>query len=597
MLSFGTKRTKLQSRVPKRYSATLPHYVWVPVLLIVFLSLLIAWFEKYPLDVSEKKPVTVGSVFSFTTNGLKHMFRHQLVYAAFADLSQWFWWMLPTWRIPMPTGQIDSRLPPVPELRHDAYRAFQLIEQLREHKFFRIFKIDLAKECPFWARREMCTSPGACQICECDDEQIPPPWKLKPIKNFVDRNHYNSSKIEPWGEDDTFDASAYDKIWTVPYPETPILRSNGLVSSVSDEGSKSASYVDLTLNRPGFTAYRGRNIWRLIYQENCMGSMNNPLENVGTAHAFTRCTEEEAFHKIVSGMQTAIMVLSSEYHHSKNTPAEHQKEIEEYKKKGRVMNTAAFRAQYSPDLKLFRERVATERAWLENLYFTFGVLLRTLCRVAPVLDTCDCDTGTRDDDARAKNDLRALVREPFAACREAYVNEPLFHRKQQLALKQFHNISRIMDCLECEKCRLHGKVKIVALQLALRASGNDTRVHWVERNEVIALVNSIGYFADSIMILDKFRGRLLLLRVCGALGVTIVLSIAASGCRVACRQRLNSGYRAESVGATNITDDEEEDHSSSETVSSMSAEYNKTPIRQKRVGVAVKNIKRRKNSS
>lgn len=172
-------------------------------------------------------------------------------------------------------------------------------------------------------------------------------------------------------------------------------------------------------------------------------------------YAHSQCTEEEAFHKIVSGMQTVIMVLSSEYHHSKKTPEEHQKQVEEYKKKGQVLNTAAFRAQYSPSLRLFKERVAVDRAWLENLYFTFGVLLRTLCRVAPVLETCDCDTGlivstlrfvfllpscfllpiccfasgTPDDDFSAKQDLRQMLREPFFTCDKQYLYEPLFHRR------------------------------------------------------------------------------------------------------------------------------------------------------------------------
>lgn len=76
--------------------------------------------------------------------------------------------------------------------------------------------------------------------------------------------------------------------------------------------------------------------------------------------------------------------------------------------------------------------------------------------------------GTPDDDRVAREKLRSLFNEEFYVCHEKYRDEKLFKQKQSIALRQFRNISRIMDCLECEKCRLHGKVKILALQLALR---------------------------------------------------------------------------------------------------------------------------------
>lgn len=108
---------------------------------------------------------------------------------------------------------------------------------------------------------------------------------------------------------------------------------------------------------------------------------------------FLQCTEEEAFYKIISGMQTVIMVLSAEYHDSRKTPEAHLAEIEELKRQGQIVHASTFRSQYSPDLRLFKERVAIGREWIENLYFTFGVLLKTFCHVGPILETCDCDTG------------------------------------------------------------------------------------------------------------------------------------------------------------------------------------------------------------
>lgn len=79
-------------------------------------------------------------------------------------------------------------------------------------------------------------------------------------------------------------------------------------------------------------------------------------------------------------------------------------------------------------------------------------------------------SGNPDDDKLACQWLRLLLDEKFSACQDQYRDEPLFKRTQRSVLRQFQNISRIMDCLECEKCRLHGQVKMLALQLALKVS-------------------------------------------------------------------------------------------------------------------------------
>lgn len=92
-------------------------------------------------------------------------------------------------------------------------------------------------------------------------------------------------------------------------------------------------------------------------------------------------------------MQTVIMVLSAEYHDSTKTPEAQLVEMERLKKEGQIVHAETFRAQYSFDLELFKHAVAVGRDWMENLYFTFGVLLKTFCHVGPILETCDCDTG------------------------------------------------------------------------------------------------------------------------------------------------------------------------------------------------------------
>lgn len=40
--------------------------------------------------------------------------------------------------------------------------------------FFRYFKVNYLKECPFWDERTLCgvDGPGECGICECDENEV-----------------------------------------------------------------------------------------------------------------------------------------------------------------------------------------------------------------------------------------------------------------------------------------------------------------------------------------------------------------------------------------------------------------------------------------
>lgn len=89
--------------------------------------------------------------------------------------------------------------------------------------------------------------------------------------------------------------------------------------------------------------------------------------------------------------------------------------------------------------------------------------------------------------------------------------------------QHFRNITRIMDCVGCDKCRLWGKLQTQGLGTALKilfsgkfdfvADGtsidvSDKRKFQLQRNEIVALVNAIGRLSTSIYKLDDFRHML-----------------------------------------------------------------------------------------
>lgn len=425
------------------------------------------------------------------------------------------------WDIQSPAGKFHSEFPSAESIVKEAESMFPILDSLTSTQFFRIFKVDLSRECPFWARTDLCTSPtGSCSVCECTDDEIPTHWREKPIEHFVDR----TMEFTVW--DKTTTSAPLQGIWRPSSEDTGLSgpvgdAENTFLNCLSGDEAGKPVYVDLKLNPVGFTAYKGRNIWELIYKENCK------LNHQGAA----KCNEEDMFRRLISGLQTAVMTLSSEYNSegTDNWP---------FIEKDSVSQPHGY------NLDLFRWRVAPYKEWMENLYIDFSVLLRTLKQVAPIVDSCDCYTGTSAEDVESRRLLRHLL-DRVESTPSGQSGSQLFSLKSELAITQMHNISRIFDCIECEKCRLHGKVKLMALQIALKVDGENSRVpsepsgqlselsgqsegetrnglKSLERNEIVGLINALHYFAQCILIVKKFERRLWVMRCVFVAAVSLV---------------------------------------------------------------------------
>ncbi|KAG2383312.1 hypothetical protein C9374_004649 [Naegleria lovaniensis] len=63
----------------------------------------------------------------------------------------------------------------------------------------------------------------------------------------------------------------------------------------------------------------------------------------------------------------------------------------------------------------------------------------------------------------------------------------------------FRNISSIMDCVACEKCKMWAKLDILGLATALKINlDGDNVFSSLQRNEIIALVNAFKQHSQSI---------------------------------------------------------------------------------------------------
>lgn len=74
----------------------------------------------------------------------------------------------------------------------------------------------------------------------------------------------------------------------------------------------------------------------------------------------------------------------------------------------------------------------------------------------------------------------------------------------------FRNISQIMDCVGCEKCRLWGKIQVTGIGTALKILfASESPRRWnnlnFRRSEIVALFNTLGRLSESVSAVQYFR--------------------------------------------------------------------------------------------
>ena len=65
----------------------------------------------------------------------------------------------------------------------------------------------------------------------------------------------------------------------------------------------------------------------------------------------------------------------------------------------------------------------------------------------------------------------------------------------------FHNISRVIDCVSCQKCRLHAKVTMLGFGAALKLLllPQELLPTATTRNEIVALFNTLHSFSAALI--------------------------------------------------------------------------------------------------
>lgn len=289
--------------------------------------------------------------------------------------------------------------------------------------------------------------------------------------------------------------------------------------------SPDAEYVDLLLNPERYTGYKGPDAWKIwnsIYEENCFKPQNvkRPLasgrgdDGGQTFYKWLKgvCVEKRAFYKLISGLHASINIhLSARY----------------------LLQDTWSEKKWGPNVTEFQQRfdeVITRGEGprrLKNLYFLYLIELRALSKVLPFFERPGFQlyTGNKSHDAEMKNQLLEILH--LAKSFPLHFDEnSLFagNKKEAAKLKEefklhFKNISKIMDCVGCFKCRLWGKLQTQGLGTALKILFSEKLIENIPesgpsygfqltRQEIVALFNAFGRISTSVKELENFRNML-----------------------------------------------------------------------------------------
>eukprot|EP00112_Aurelia_sp_Birch-Aquarium-sp1_P001597 Seg1173.7 transcript_id=Seg1173.7/GoldUCD/mRNA.D3Y31 product="ERO1-like protein beta" protein_id=Seg1173.7/GoldUCD/D3Y31 len=416
-------------------------------------------------------------------------------------------------------GQIDDCCCSVETVDKLNIHIFPRITSLvTKSSYFKYFKVNLDKGCPFWPDDSRCAIKD-CAVDVCSEDEVPigiSKFKGKYSAFSADEHQHNEDSYQcaagELGHLGDVNASITDEQLGHFEDWTEHDDSEHKFCDVDDELGPGMKYVDLTLNPEKYTGYSGfsaRRIWNSIYKENCFVPQSHTLTyaSLKTHSIDSMCLERRVFYRTISGMHASINLHLS-YKYLLSGPM-YGKSI------------------WGPNLKEFRKRFSPETTdglgptWLKNLYTTYLLVLRAITKAKPYWEQENFYTGNKEEDKMVKELVLDIVKSAMQ-CPSTFDETLMFSgdTKRAKDLKEefrshFYNITQIMDCVGCDKCRLWGKLQTQGLGTALKilfSSDNWKTIPMIKgkrfklsRIEIVALFNALGRFSSSVHSLSKFK--------------------------------------------------------------------------------------------
>lgn len=410
--------------------------------------------------------------------------------------------------------------------------------------FFSYYRLNLYnKKCPFWSDESGSCGNIACAVTTLENEDdIPDIWRAEELSRLEgpkahhpgrkeQREHPEKPLMGGLGEDVgescvvEYDDECDERDYCVPEDES---------------ASAKGDYVSLVDNPERFTGYSGEGahqVWEGIYRENCFskprpnqqssgasglsphfggysalqGQAAQDLRSVMKEHGRQQalesgsfeddmefedeCLEKRVFYRVISGMHASISThLCREY-----------------------LNQTT--GKWGPNLQCYKDRLHKYPERISNLYFNFAFMLRAVGKLKDYTQDYTFCTGDPSEDQRTKA-MIAKVADAIPAGPDIFDETVMFQdnylSETGISLKddfrnRFRNVSRIMDCVGCDKCRLWGKLQTAgfgtALKVLLEFGNNDVNEPkpTLRRTELVALINTLDKISHALKSVGEFE--------------------------------------------------------------------------------------------
>lgn len=419
-------------------------------------------------------------------------------------------------------------------LNEDLYPYIHTITQ--DTDFFSYYRLNLYnKVCPFWSDEDGMCGNRACAVDTLENEEdIPLVWRTTELGKLEGPKAQHPGKKQRSERQATRplvgELGDIGESCVVEYDDECDERDYCIPD---DEGATAkGDYVSLVDNPERFTGYSGpsaHQVWEAIYRENCFSKpaaataggskgfqaqASQDLRNVlqqqnlqrsvqsaiaqGTAaplvdaEAEDECLEKRVFYRVVSGMHASISThLCWDY-----------------------LNQTT--GQWGPNLSCYDDRLHNHPERISNLYFNYALLLRAVGKVRQHIRDYQFCTEEPEQNQRTKALVLSLSKQ-IPAGPEIFDESVMFREASGgVALKEdfrnrFRNVSRIMDCVGCDKCRLWGKLQTNGYGTALKVlfefdEKDDANNPPLRRTELVALINTLDKVSSAIRAIKEFRG-------------------------------------------------------------------------------------------
>jgi ERO1-like protein alpha len=347
------------------------------------------------------------------------------------------------------------------------------LTKLTNLKYFRFFRVDLSRSCEFWVSNAMCTQKLSCSLCECPKEKLPKSWldedlRLKEAKSFnkfqILEHIFESNIPTPHIEKEENIQSTDPNIWKL------------------DQINDNSIYVDLHEDKEEFTGYQGRGIWEVIYKENCK-------------KFYDMCTNNKLLYRLISGLHTSVSTHLSFY-------------FKDHSRRQRP------NIKYIPNMWLYLSKVGQHSERLTNLIYATSLLMKGISRYANEISQFPIELDDLNEELKTKDLLKKLLNSLSVLKEKEFLHSDIFSKpllrdeEKERFTKYFWNIAQIMDCVECQKCKVYGKMQVLGLATALRKLLNEEPIQ-LTRNELVALINTLKKWVESIEIWKIFKKELM----------------------------------------------------------------------------------------